>query len=188
MRERALRVLRDWAEPLAYGAVALTILWLLDNMALLGGPAGWLVLGVAAFVLWRLFRGAYVEGMLKRARAEGPGVVDIVERRIAYFGPEQGGGVSIDALTRVEIHTTSDGPLAEDVFWVFHVEGQPGPVLTIPAGAVGAERLLGALSALPGFDHDGVVRAMGSTADAVFIIWRRRAGAEPWLPGATGAA
>ena len=49
----------------------------------------------------------------------------------------------------------------------------------IPNGAVGAERLLTALSALPGFDNDAVIRAMGSTADAVFLIWRK--------PGSQGA-
>ena len=83
----------------------------------------------------------------------------------------------------------SDGPFAEDVFWAFHVDGvQSGPALVIPSGAVGADGLLGALSALPGFDNEAVVRAMGSTADAVFIVWRNPAGAASRLAREPGAA
>ncbi len=179
MWDRAQHILRDWAEPVAYGAVGLAILFLLEGMGLMNGPVGWIVFGVAAFILWRLVRSAYLEQVLRSAGTEGPGLVDVDERRIAYFGPAGGGGVSIDALTRVEIRTADTGPFEEDVHWAFHVEGQPGPALMIPNGAVGAERLLTALSALPGFDNDAVIRAMGSTADAVFLIWRK--------PGSQGA-
>lgn len=174
LRARIAAFLRDWAEPVAYGAAALTILLLLNALGWMRGPAGWILLGVFALVLWRLFRSAYADGLLRRRVADGPGLVEIDERRIAYFGPETGGAISIDAIARVEIHSTADGPFAEDLFWIIETEGAPAARLTIPNSALGADRLLGALSALPGFDHEAVIRAMGSTQDARFVLFERR--------------
>jgi hypothetical protein len=80
----------------------------------------------------------------------GPGVVSVQEGRIAYFGPREGGVVDLDGIQAVEA-ARKGGVL------VWTLRGADGTVLTIPAGAVGAEALLGALAALPGFDAAALV-------------------------------
>ena len=65
-------------------------------------------------------------------------------------------------LERVEILTTSEGPMVPDVFWILH--GTNGGC-AIPQGATGERALLERLQALPGFDNGQVIEAMGSTSD-----------------------
>jgi hypothetical protein len=76
--------------------------------------------------------------------------------------------MDITKLDEVVIVTTSDGPFAEDLFWVLR-SGDREEV--IPSGY--ATNLLETLQRLPGFDNEAVIRAMGSTSDARFIVWRR---------------
>lgn len=74
-------------------------------------------------------------------------------------------------LFLVEVHTTDQGPLAEDVFWVLHGASDTGVV--VPGSAVTGD-LLERLQALPGFDNEALIRAMGSTVNAVFECWRKQ--------------
>ncbi len=80
--------------------------------------------------------------------------------------------VAWEDLQRVEILTTDDGPFAPDVFWA--LLGASGGCL-IPQGATGERALSERLGQLPGFDHEAVIRAMGSTANARFLCWQRAA-------------
>jgi len=80
--------------------------------------------------------------------------------------------VSWNDLQRVEILTTSDGPMAPDVFWVLHGTDTG---CAIPQGATGERALLERLQALPGFDNGQVIEAMGSTSDRKFLCWQRPA-------------
>jgi hypothetical protein len=75
-------------------------------------------------------------------------------------------------LQKVEVVTTSDGPLAPDVFWVLH--GTAGGC-AVPQGATGDKELLERLQALPGFDNQAFIEAMGSTSDRRFLCWQRAA-------------
>ena len=97
---------------------------------------GYLLILLGAALLW--------EG-IKRARfpapGGGPGVVDVDERQITYFGPLGGGAVSIDELSRVEIRTGPAGP-----HWDF--TDTSGATLTIPGNAENVELLFDALAAL----------------------------------------
>ena len=105
------------------------------------------------------------------ARGGGPGVVEVDERQITYFGPEGGAAVSIDALDRIDIATTDAGPYAPDLFWHFRTED--GGILQVPGDAEGVGTLFDALAALPGVDYSAVTMASGSTEPAVFEIWKR---------------
>jgi hypothetical protein len=96
-------------------------------------------------------------------------VVEVDERQITYFGPSDGGVISIDALSRIEVRTTEWGPFADDLFWVF--EDVDGAILQIPASAEGADALFDAISALPGVAYDVLLTAMKSTDDANFVVW-----------------
>ena len=73
-------------------------------------------------------------------------------------------------LQRVEILTTSEGPMVPDVFWILH--GTNGGC-AIPQGATGERALLERLQALPGFDNGQVIEAMGSTSDRRFLCWEK---------------
>lgn len=110
---------------------------------------------------------------IRRARfrpgSGGPGVVEVDERQITYFGPETGGAVSIDTLARVMILTTDDAPGGDDAHWM--LEDESGAMLLIPASAAGAEQLFDAIAALPGADHEAVLRAMGSTVRKRHVVW-----------------
>ena len=75
-------------------------------------------------------------------------------------------------LQRVEILTTSDGPIAPDVFWILH--GTVGGC-AIPHGATGDRELLERLQTLPGFDNATLIEAMGSTTERRFLCWQRAA-------------
>lgn len=170
--------LRDWLlrwrEPIIYGGgAALLVIWLAES-GLIFSWVGLAILGLVGFValgfIRAAFRDAYAAG-----DGEGPGVVTVNERQIAYYGPTTGGFIELDALAEVRIVTTDDGPFEADVLWL--LIPLDGPPLHIPNDALGAEALLPALQALPGFDNAAVVRAMGSTTPATFTIWRADAAA-----------
>lgn len=129
---------------------------------------------------------AWTWDSLRRARfpeaGGGPGVVDMVERRLRYFGPHWGGAVSLDELARVQIRSSSDGPLSSDLMWEF--TQSDGQRLSIPGDAEGADVIFDALTALPGVNYDAVTQATLSTKDQAFQVWvrRRASGSAPALP------
>lgn len=74
-------------------------------------------------------------------------------------------------LQNVTILTTDDGPFSEDVFWV--LSGSETGCL-VPSEAKGIKELLPRLQQLPGFNHEAVIRAMGSTTNEKFLCWQRK--------------
>ncbi len=78
--------------------------------------------------------------------------------------------VAWNDLQSVEVITTDDGPFAPDVYWV--LIGSTGGC-AVPQGATGDRELLEKLQALPGFDNESFIRAMGSTDHARFLCWQR---------------
>jgi hypothetical protein len=81
--------------------------------------------------------------------------------------------VAWDDLQRVEVLTTSGGPMSPDVFWLLHGAGGG---CAIPQGATGERELMERLQALPGFDNAMLIEAMGSTSDRRFLCWQKAAG------------
>ncbi|MGZ3420651.1 MAG: hypothetical protein ACXVEF_05760 [Polyangiales bacterium] len=74
------------------------------------------------------------------------------------------------SLDEVAIVTTSEGPFAEDVFYVLR-EGDHGVVVSQEAATEIA--LLDWLQRLPGFRNEAVIEAMGSVDDARFVCWQK---------------
>lgn len=72
-------------------------------------------------------------------------------------------------LALVEIRTTSDGPFAEDVFWVMH--GRSGAGVVVPSSTA-PDDLLRRLQSLPGFNNEALIESMGSATEATFECWR----------------
>jgi len=75
-----------------------------------------------------------------------------------------------EKIAEVSIITTSDGPFAEDVF--FALRGSDGTgVLVAQSLAVEHGMLKQLQTRLPDLDNEAIVRAMGSTTEARFILW-----------------
>lgn len=141
--------------------------WLLGGAALTGAPGPLLALGLITLVATALARDAMLRARLAAAEDAGPGLVAVREGAIAYFGPSGGGMADLDALSVVAV---GHGPAGR--MWL--LSGVDGQVLRVPAGAVGAEALLDALYALPGFSQARLGRAL--TSETTMEVWRR---AEP---------
>lgn len=178
IRPELRRVLVTWAETTIYAALTLGALWWLWAMNGVNGFWRWGLAGFALLVGLSLVRSAVLSALGKREE-RAPGVVSIDERRIAYFGPEAGGFVSLEELSVVEIRGRRSG-----TEWV--LRGEEG-ALAIPVSAEGADGLIDAFAALPGFAPTRALAPLAAAPGAAQIIWRRDRGSAPALAVARGA-
>lgn len=159
-------MLRRWGEALAgLGLVLLGLRWLGST-----GLLVWVGGAVAALGAAVTFTG------LQRARAatrggEAPGVVRVDEARVLYMGPREGGMADLDALAGVAVEPGG----AEGPVWVLRRED--AAPLRVPARALGAEALLDAFAALPGFDASRALAALEGRAPGPVEVWRAPGGA-----------
>jgi len=80
--------------------------------------------------------------------------------------------VSNAELCGVAIETNDSGPWGADVWWLLF--GPDGKLAcAFPQGATGEKDVLDYLMALPKFDNEQLIKAMGSTGNAVFPVWQR---------------
>ena len=169
-RPEALDRLKLLAEPALTGAAALWLGW--AGIERIGGQTligGLMLLASAGLAGWCLATLARVAVLRRGGRAgAGPGVVEITERRIAFFGPETGGVVSLDNLDTVAAWPDTAGGIG--TWELVPDEGRP---LTIPADARGADALPDALAALPGFDTLTVMRHLAQPGSRRVVLWRR---------------
>ena len=99
----------------------------------------------------------------------GPATVEVDDEGVTFHRGQTTEAVRWSDLTGVDVMTTSDGPVAGDVFLVLH--GASGEGAVIPQELV-PEALQERVMALPGFDYEAMIEAMGSTADKTFTCWR----------------
>lgn len=78
-------------------------------------------------------------------------------------------------LSGVAIETNDSGPWGADVWWLLFGAGD-GLACASPMGATGEDSAVNHLAALPGFDHGEMVKAMTSTDNALFPVWRKGQG------------
>ncbi|WP_371060550.1 hypothetical protein [Rhodosalinus sp. 5P4] len=156
-----------WREALAGAALAALGLW----AALAGlGLLAWLGWMAVATGLALLFAGIQ-RGRFRRPGG-GPGVVEVVEGRIAYFGPVSGGVVALSELSQLRLDPSEDPPS-----WVLVQPGQPP--LSIPVTAAGADALFDAFAALPGIRTGHLVDALrGGGAAHPVVVWEHPAAAD----------
>lgn len=126
------------------------------------------VAAIAAFFWWRA-------GARPPLVPEAQFVVRFDTDAITVVGPDgETQSVRWRDLTKVGIRTTDDGPWKPDVFWGLHA-GREKAALVFPGGATGEQEIMAAMQAqLTGFDDQQVIKAMGSTANAYFLIWEQR--------------
>ena len=146
---------------LGLAVLALGLFWGLRSY----GVLQWIGYGLIAF------GGIWAVAGLQRGRFRqddaGPGVVQIRERRLAYFGPLDGGVMDVADLTMLEIDPTSHPTPS----WVLTGVGQQR--IAIPINAKGAEDLFDVFAALPNIQTNTVLDVLSRTPDARVTVWSR---------------
>ncbi|MFD1882538.1 hypothetical protein [Paracoccus pacificus] len=158
--------LRPWAEPAGAACAALAGLWLFGlggwffwpiGAALTLLALGWLV------VAWRR--------MVFRRDVAAPGLVEIDESRIRYFGARTlGGEMNLRDLAEIRVMTL-DGRL----YW--RLRSLDAQAMLIPLDAAGAAALPDAFAALPGASLSELARGLEyvQTNGGFRSLWRRPA-------------
>lgn len=162
IRPEVLARLREWREALIGLGLMGAGLWLMLRPGLiLPGLGALLALAGLSLGLVGLRR------MRFRAAGEGPGIVQVVEGQISYFGPHDGGFMALDEITRLWL--SADGNR-----WL--IRAQDGRDLSIPRSARGGDALFDTFSTLEGLDIAQLLRrieAAPSPSDQ--LIWARAA-------------
>jgi len=162
LRPEARALLWRWRDVLlGLAFVLLGLWWGLRSF----GFVQWLGFGLMAFgVVWSV---AGVQRARFRQGGDGPGVVQVRERRLAYFGPLDGGVMDVADMTMLELDPTGH-PAPQ---WI--LTGVGGQRIAIPISAKGAEDLFDVFAALPGIKTSAVLDVLSRTPDARLIIWSR---------------
>lgn len=122
-------------------------------------------------------------GWFKPQRKQEPKALDPESRWIVFTDGEgirvrddknQEKSVSKGSLSGVIIETNDSGPWDADVWWLLF-EADDTLACSYPQGATGEDAALDFLSKLPGFDHGLMIKAMSSTGNAAFPVWRKPA-------------
>lgn len=162
IRPEARSVIWRWRESLAGFVVALAGLFLAVTGTGLAQMFGFSMV-VAAAVL--MFAG------LQRARfrigSGGPGMVQVDEGQVTYFGPFDGGSVAIRQLSLVEL----DPKTKPTSSWVLTEIGQPP--LAIPTTAEGAEALFDVFASLEGIRTERMLAELQKEPKKRVVIWQR---------------
>lgn len=156
-----------WREVIAAGAVAAAGLWLI-------GLGGYLFHTLGALVVLgglALARGGWRRLRFARA-ATAPGVVEVIEGQVGWYGPGIGGFAALPELAELGLVTVAG-------LRCWRLRQHDGQVLLIPVAATGAEKLYDAFGALPGLDPAVLLAALDDPADRP-VIWRH--GPRPLLP------
>ncbi|MCF3973191.1 hypothetical protein L1965_05855 [Paracoccus sp. EGI L200073] len=154
-----------WSEILVACAVVLSGGWLV----LRGGWFFAALGGLVSLVGTALLIGAWRRLPFRR-QVDAPGVVEVVEGAVRYYGAESPGGeIALRDLSEIRLLR-----LRGHGHW--RLGNATGEALLIPVDAAGAEALAHAFTALPGLDMGAVSTALAHVADqpdAVRTVWRR---------------
>lgn len=145
-----------WREVLfACGLVVLGLWWAVNAFGIvqwIGGALATLGAGLAIVAAQKVrFRGL----------GDGPGVVTMVERRITYLGPEDGGVADLDLMVQLDL--TPGG--------AWRLINGDGHHLDIPTNAMGAEALFDLFAALPGMKTEYMLSVLSRTRPAQMTVW-----------------
>ncbi len=159
IRPEAAQSLARWREVLiGAGVLALGAWWALGFIGILSW-VGWALLPIgAALGFIGLQRARF------RGATGGPGLVQVDEGRITYFGPLTGGTADLSDLTRLTLDRA-----ARPAHWGLHQPGQPA--LMIPTTAEGADALFDAFTRLPGLRTQKMLTALSSPGRDTVTIW-----------------
>jgi hypothetical protein len=161
IRPAAKARLSQWREALwGAGVLALGLYW---GFWTGGGLLHWI--GYVVAIVGALLIVAGIQRGRFRTGSGGPGVVQIVEGRIAYFGPLTGGTAELGQLSRLVLDPSGKPP-----HWLLH---QPGQLpLAIPLTAEGADALFDAFATLPGLRTERMLHEMHRDGTHPVTIWQ----------------
>ncbi len=149
-----------WREALTGAAlILLGLLWLITETGLLSAMGAALAVTGALLVFIGAQRSRF------RTGSGAPGLVQIDERQVTYFGPVAGGALSIDALARVDLDPTAQPHPA----WI--LTDTAGQTLSIPTHAENAEALFDMFTALDGIRTEAMLRHLRSKPIKPVKIW-----------------
>ena len=81
-------------------------------------------------------------------------------------------GLDKSDMTGVVIETNDSGPWGADFWWLIY-GADDRLACAFPQGATGEREAIDWLLSLPGFDHEAMIQASCSTANATFPVWVR---------------
>ncbi|MEO3417036.1 hypothetical protein AAFO92_20470 [Roseovarius sp. CAU 1744] len=161
-RPEARQAIWRWREVLVASAIlALGLYWAFATGELLPWLGYVLALVGGVLLITGVQRGRF------RGNQGGPGIVQVDEGAVAYFGPLNGGVVAIREMTVLVLDPTGKPP-----HWVLSQPGQAD--LHIPLNAEGAEALFDAFASLPGIRTENMLAQMKRRSDHPVVIWQRR--------------
>ncbi|MFV0303162.1 MAG: hypothetical protein ACK5IP_20220 [Paracoccus sp. (in: a-proteobacteria)] len=162
IRPELKRLLRRWSEPLAAITAALLGLWLLTLGGWFFGLIG-LGLGFVALA-WLL---AALRRLPFRRDIGGPGMVEIDEGAIRYYGARLlGGEIALRDLNEIRLL-----PLQGRPHW--RLKSSDAQALLIPLDAAGAAALADAFAALPGIRMGEISAALSHPDATIRTLWVR---------------
>ncbi len=161
VRPEAATALWRWREVLfGAGTVLLGLWW----AATFYGAVAWLgwviVIGGAALIAAGIQRSRF------RIPGQGPGIVQITEGQITYFGPLTGGVIALSELSRIALD-----PSGNPAHWVLSQPAQPD--LFIPLTADGSDALFDIFASLPGMRTEYMLAQMKRTDGPSVQVWSR---------------
>ncbi len=148
-----------WREGIAGAAAcSLGLYWALAERGILSWLGVALAAGGAALALAGWQRGRF------RGAGDGPGVVQLDEGRLTYFGPLTGGAIAVREIRSLALDGSARPP-----HWL--IEGPEGS-LAIPVSAAGADGLFDVFSRLPGLDMQRVLAVLQEPPSTRSELWR----------------
>ncbi|MDT0681588.1 hypothetical protein RM543_02735 [Roseicyclus sp. F158] len=155
------RALIRYRELIALAGVALFGLWLVWLGGYILAPLGIVAIAAAvalAVAAWRRL------GFRPEVSAQG--VVEVVEGRVSYYGPNAGASIDLSDIAEVQA-------LMVQGMRCWRIRQTDGQALLVPLAAAGAESLYDALIALPGMDARRLSRVPGEPLAERVVLWRR---------------
>ncbi|WP_172298454.1 hypothetical protein [Pseudoruegeria sp. HB172150] len=160
IRPAAKQAIWRWREVLlGLGLACLGMYWAVSQQGLMAA------VGTGLVILGALFLFAGFQRTRFRVGTGGPGVVQVDEREITYFGPFEGGTISTDALVRVEL----DPAAKPHAVWV--LTDASGITLSIPTQAENAEALFDVFASLDGIRTENMLAKLRERPHEKVNIW-----------------
>ncbi len=162
VRPETRAILWKWREVIVGAAIGALGAW--NSVTSLGLVfAFWIIVaGIGAVILF-----AGLQRLRFRRGKGGVGVVHVDERQVSYFGPMQGGVISIESLVRVELQPAPNGVHN----WVLMVWGDAP--LTIPVNAERADALFDVFNVLKGIETEKMLAALNAKSAQTVVIWAK---------------
>ena len=162
MRPEARELLWRWRETLIGFALAgVGLWWSLGSFGIVRWIGVILTIGALTLLIAGVQRARF------RQTGDGPGIVQVAERRLAYLGPLTGGQMDIADLIRLELDPTGH-PAAH---WI--LTGLGGQSIAIPINAQNADALFDLFGSLEGIQTTALLNVLLNTPAVCVTVWEK---------------